>query len=223
MSKDPAILFYTGDFLNGCTDLTFEERGQYITLLCLQHQKGHLSDKTIKLMVGAISSDVLKKFKKDSDGLYFNERMEEEIIKRTQHCDRQRERIQAYWDKIKSGDTKTDTTEDTTVLPYENEDEDENRIDYESIVNLYHDLCPKMRKVFAINDQRKGFINARIAEYGINKVTEVLRKAGESEFLNGTNTNVWKADFEWLMRPQNFLKVLEGKYDNKIVQKQVAM
>ena len=69
--KDPAILFYTGDFLNGCTDLTFEERGQYITLLCLQHQKGHLSEKTIRLSVGSVSVDVMAKFLKDETGLFF--------------------------------------------------------------------------------------------------------------------------------------------------------
>jgi hypothetical protein len=84
MRKDPAILFYTGDFLNGCTCLTMEERGQYITLLCLQHQSGHLSEKTIRLSVGSVSVDVLKKFKQDNDGNYFNERMQLEIEKRLQ-------------------------------------------------------------------------------------------------------------------------------------------
>jgi uncharacterized protein YdaU (DUF1376 family) len=87
MSKDPAILFYTGDFLNGCTDLTFDERGQYITLLCLQHQKGHLSEKTIRLTVGSVSVDVLKKFIKDGEGNYYNDRMEEEIAKRQHFLD----------------------------------------------------------------------------------------------------------------------------------------
>ena len=87
MSKDPAILFYTGDFLNGCTDLTFEERGQYITLLCLQHQKGHLSEKTIRLTVGSVSVDVLKKFIKDEESNYYNDRMDEEIKKRQHFLD----------------------------------------------------------------------------------------------------------------------------------------
>jgi len=91
MGKDPAVLFYTGDFLNGCVDLTFEERGQYITLLCLQHQKGHLSEKTIRLCVGSVSVDVLKKFHKDDNGDYFNERMEAETRKRAQYIDSRRD------------------------------------------------------------------------------------------------------------------------------------
>lgn len=79
---DPAVLLYTGDFLNGVIDLTMEERGQYITLLCLQHQKGHLSDKTIRLSLGSVSVDVMSKFSKDESGLFFNKRMDEEIEKR---------------------------------------------------------------------------------------------------------------------------------------------
>jgi len=67
--KDPAVLFYTGDFLNGCSCLTMEERGQYITVLCLQHQLGHLSEKTIRLSLGSVSVDVLNKLSKDADGI----------------------------------------------------------------------------------------------------------------------------------------------------------
>lgn len=81
-NKDPAVLFYTSDFLTGVADLTMEERGQYITLLCMQHQKGHLSEKTICLSVGSVSVDVLKKFKIDNEGLYYQSRMDLEIDKR---------------------------------------------------------------------------------------------------------------------------------------------
>ena len=91
----------------------------------------------------------------------------------------------------------------------------ENDIDFDLILKLYHDLCPNMARVEKLTDQRKGFIRARFAEYGIEKITTVLRTAGESEFLNGHNEKVWKADFEWLMRPNNFIKVLEGKYHNR--------
>jgi hypothetical protein len=82
MAKDPAVLFYTSDFLVGVQGLTMQERGEYITLLCLQHLKGHLTEKEIKLTVGTVSEDVLKKFTTDENGLYFNERMDNEIEKR---------------------------------------------------------------------------------------------------------------------------------------------
>lgn len=80
--KDPAFLFYSSDFLSGISDLTMEERGQYITMLCLQHQKGNLSEKTIRLNVGSVSVDVIAKFKKDNEGNFYNERLVSEIEKR---------------------------------------------------------------------------------------------------------------------------------------------
>ena len=42
MSKDPAVLFYTKDWLEGTVDMFPEEKGVYIDLLCYQHQKGFL-------------------------------------------------------------------------------------------------------------------------------------------------------------------------------------
>lgn len=88
--KDPAFLFYPSDFLTGCTNLTMEERGQYISLLCIQHQTGHLSEKTIRLSVANVSVDVLSKFQQDENGLYFNARLEIEMDKRSQFVDSRR-------------------------------------------------------------------------------------------------------------------------------------
>ena len=86
MAKDPAVLFYTSDFLIGVTDMPFLERGYYITLLCLQHQKGHLSEETICFTLGLNSFSqipkVMEKFVKDKNGLYYQHRMEEETQKR---------------------------------------------------------------------------------------------------------------------------------------------
>ncbi len=90
MAKDPAFLFYSSDFLSGVTDLTMEERGQYITLLCLQHQKGHLPEKTIRLSVGSVSIDVLKKFITDQSGSFYNERLDIEIQKRIEFTESRR-------------------------------------------------------------------------------------------------------------------------------------
>lgn len=90
MAKDPAFLFYSNDFLTGVLDLTMEERGQYITLLCLHHQKGRLTDKMIRMAAPGVSDDVLSKFKKDQGGLYFNERLEAEAERRRAYCESRR-------------------------------------------------------------------------------------------------------------------------------------
>lgn len=91
MSKDPAILFYTSDFLAQCASLTMAERGEYITLLCLQHQLGHLAEKTIHINIKEdLSQDVKVLFKKDEQGLCYNEWLEEIIIKRKAYTESRR-------------------------------------------------------------------------------------------------------------------------------------
>jgi len=135
--KDPAFLFYSSDFLSGVQDLTMEERGQYITLLCLQHQKGRLTEKMVRLCHGIchgiISADVLAKFETDENGYLYNVRLEAEIEKRKQHSDKQRVRALDGWKKRKESVCHGNATAYATAMPLENENE--NIIDIDSYSN----------------------------------------------------------------------------------------
>lgn len=82
MGKDPAFMLYSQDFLVGVSDLTMEERGQYITMLCLQHQKGHLTKKNIQISIPNVSEDVMSRFDQDENGMYYNATLEMVIQKR---------------------------------------------------------------------------------------------------------------------------------------------
>lgn len=90
MAKDPAVLFYTGDFLTGTFTMTHEQKGKYITLLCLQHQQGHLSEKHMLSVCSAYDADIWCKFKQDDDGNYYNQRMEDESAKRCKYTESRR-------------------------------------------------------------------------------------------------------------------------------------
>lgn len=70
---------------------------------------------------------------------------------------------------------------------------------------------PRLKK---LTTERCGMLNARIKENGEEAVEEVIRKAASSSFLNGGGNHGFRADFNWLMRPRNFIKILEGNYDN---------
>jgi hypothetical protein len=82
MAKDPAFLFYTGDFSTGTQFFTDEQVGKYVRLLMAQHQLGHLHEKHMLQICKTYDKDVFSKFIKDSDGLYYNERLENEVVKR---------------------------------------------------------------------------------------------------------------------------------------------
>ena len=85
--KDPAILFYTSDFLSGTMFMTDEQVGKYIRLLCAQHQNGHLQEKHMLKICGTYDLDIFCKFTKDDTGLYFNERMDKEVLKRSKYSE----------------------------------------------------------------------------------------------------------------------------------------
>jgi uncharacterized protein YdaU (DUF1376 family) len=90
MAKDPAFLFYSNDFLTGTLTLSFEDRGKYITLLCLMHQQGRLNEQTVKFIVGEISSNLMNKFCRDTDGNWYNKRLEEETERRNKFTESRR-------------------------------------------------------------------------------------------------------------------------------------
>lgn len=88
--KDPAFLFYSNDFLSGTMLMTDEETGQYIKLLCLQHQKGHLKEKDMLNICKSYNEEIFSKFKKDKDEKYYNERLEYEVNKRKAYSESRR-------------------------------------------------------------------------------------------------------------------------------------
>lgn len=88
--KDPAFLFYSSDFLSGTMLMTDEEIGQYIKLICLQHQKGHLKEKDMLNICKTYNEDIFSKFKKDEEGNYYNERLENEVNRRKAYSESRR-------------------------------------------------------------------------------------------------------------------------------------
>ena len=62
--------------------------------------------------------------------------------------------------------------------------------------------------------KRKSMVNARVKEFGINAVYKAIHRASESSFLNGGGSKGFIADFDWVFRPNNFPKVLEGNYED---------
>ncbi|MCL1689620.1 helix-turn-helix domain-containing protein [Elizabethkingia anophelis] len=83
------------------------------------------------------------------------------------------------------------------------------------IIEYFHEQCSLLPKVQIVGETRKKAIKARIKDVGIEKVKEVIKMTSESSFLNGENNRNWSADFDWIMKPTNFTKILEGNYRNR--------
>ena len=85
---------------------------------------------------------------------------------------------------------------------------------YSQIVDMYHKCCTTLPKVKALSKTRQASIRSLYKKYGMDGFEDVFAKAGASDFLSG-RTGKWNGcGFDWLIKPANFLKVLEGNYDN---------
>jgi hypothetical protein len=119
MSKDPAFLFYSSDFLTGTLLMSMEQKGKFITLLCIQHQKGHMIEKDMLQICGTYDEDIFSKFKKDNDGKFYNERLKEEVEKRKAYSESRRNNRKKKEDMIDTFKTYDEHME--------NENENENK------------------------------------------------------------------------------------------------
>ena len=85
---------------------------------------------------------------------------------------------------------------------------------FSKIKSLYLTICVSFPKIQAIDGSRKNAVAARWRSYkNLDKFEEVFRLAESSPFLKGENDRNWAADFDWMMKPTNFSKILEHKYD----------
>lgn len=69
-------------------------------------------------------------------------------------------------------------------------------------------------KVLKTNQARQAKIQKIYSKLTPEEWASVFRKISESDFCCGKNNTGWKATFDWVLQPQTYLKVLEGKYDS---------
>jgi hypothetical protein len=95
-----------------------------------------------------------------------------------------------------------------------NNENNVNNVNYNTIVDLYNQLCPSFPKLSKLSDARKKAINARLKIHTIDDFRTLFEKAENSKFLKGTNDRNWSATFDWLIKDSNMVKVLDGNYDD---------
>ena len=99
---------------------------------------------------------------------------------------------------------------------------------FEQIVSVYHEQMPTNPRIKALSDRRKSHIRQRWREVwmdqkfenidnGIDYFKGLFEHCASSKFLTGQvkpngERRPFVADLEWLMLPNNFLKVIEGRY-----------
>ena len=84
---------------------------------------------------------------------------------------------------------------------------------YTDILKKYAELCTGFPQVRKLSDKHILMLKAGIKEFAFTDYTDLFEKAAESDFLSKTKKS-WSATFEWLIKPANMTKVINGDYDN---------
>ena len=90
----------------------------------------------------------------------------------------------------------------------------EEKIDYNALMETFNKMFDgKLSKITSMTDKRKKAVKARASEHGKNAIMTVFQNVLKSSFLIGHNDKNWSCDFDWIFRPTNFIKILEGNYN----------
>ena len=116
---------------------------------------------------------------------------------------------------------KTDAGASSPPTADTEEDVRKERVPYDRIRDLWNETCKGFNNVHTLSKSRKAKISVRVTEMGgvekaMETIEKLFRKVSESNFLNGDNDRSWKASFDWLFEnDKNWVKVMEGNYDNR--------
>jgi uncharacterized protein YdaU (DUF1376 family) len=119
----------------------------------------------------------------------------------------------------------------TDICPPSGEPDDKfPKCDHQAVIDLYHKHLPTLRRVEVWNSSRAAYLRQRWREVAedlsksnaiqasdiLTWWSEFFDHVGKSKFLTGRvnskDGRAFTADLEWILKPSNFAKIIEGKY-----------
>jgi uncharacterized protein YdaU (DUF1376 family) len=198
MAQDPAFLFYVNDFDTGTKFFSDEQVGKYLRLLIAQFQHGHLNERQVLFICKTYDDDIMKKFCKDDEGNFFNQRLEDEIQKRRGYS------------LSRSNNRKAKKTEDIKNIcqsydsHMEDENENENEIRNKTIKVNFLNFSDDFKKKWAEwkeykKIQHKFTYKLKASEQSaIKKLYDIARGNEQTavKIIDQSIANGWKGFFE---------------------------
>jgi uncharacterized protein YdaU (DUF1376 family) len=170
MAKDPAFLFYPGDYVSGTMGMTFEEKGAYMDLLMLQFNRGHMNTHMIQHTVGHLWEQVKCKFIQDDEGLWYNVRLDVEKEKRKTFTESRRNNMKP------KNKPKVEPSYETHMQPHMDS----------HMENVNEDI----NKDININKSKCSF--EQVYEYMSLRIGKEVAKIEAEKFVNYYTSNGWK-------------------------------
>jgi uncharacterized protein YdaU (DUF1376 family) len=170
MAKDPAFLFYPGDYVSGTMGMTFEEKGAYMDLLMLQFNRGHMNTHMIQHTIGHLWEQVKCKFIQDNEGLWYNVRLDIEKEKRKTFTESRRNNIKP------KNKPSYEPSYETHMQPH--------------MDSHMENVNENINKDIITNKSKCSF--EQVYEYMANKISLDLAKIEAEKFVNYYESNGWK-------------------------------
>ena len=95
-------------------------------------------------------------------------------------------------------------------------DDERAHVDYKAVVDAFNKACISLPNVREINDRRRKAIRgaAQTVE-SFGGFAALFAKVEASDFLTGPRGRWTGCGIDWILKPANLTKILEGNYDNK--------
>lgn len=136
--------------------------------------------------------------------------------------------MQSRWGKNKTSDKITDLpTQDSNAITEQcppapqpkptddakpNATKENDGIDYKRLAEYWNEKTQcRFGRLLTIENNRRKMVRARIASHGKQAFVTAIDKAASSEYLASVS---W-FNFDWMIRPNNFDKLISGNYDKQ--------
>ncbi len=85
----------------------------------------------------------------------------------------------------------------------------------ESLIRMYNELCPSLPRVQKAEGARRDRLLRAHAQMGEKGLRAYFARVEASDFLAGRKKD-WRADLDFILKPENMGRILEGVHDNRI-------
>jgi uncharacterized protein YdaU (DUF1376 family) len=233
MAALPYMPLYVADYLADAAHLTTQEHGAYLLLIMNYWQRGGpLPDDDARLAriarMGprewARVRDNLSEFFEVACGTWSHSRVDSELARvsaKSLKCKMAgRASVQRRFGKRSTDVEPTDTEADTDKEgKSSNEDSSvgtDPPLTKKEILEAWHQRMvplgfPAVRKMTAQRDRQ---LKARLKDSTLEEWQRAMDALERSAFCKGDNDRGWRADFDFLLQPKSFTKLLEGAYDH---------
>ena len=117
---------------------------------------------------------------------------------------------------------RTDTEKKTDVIREEGKEREAKAsqclADQEECLQHFNMVAAQVgwSRVQSFTKERRAALSQRIKSVGgADQWREAINRAAMSPLLTGQAGSGWRADFDWLSKPANFTKLMEGNYDDR--------